>query len=691
MEKEKTMYTGKCSFSALQRREKWFRLNCNKLHDLKVAAIMDEFTEQCFAPECNLLQLTPTDWRYELVRFQPDLLMVESAWRGKDKLWARKANVPTEEMLGVVEYCNRHGIPTVFWNKEDPVNYEYFISIAWAFDFVFTTDIDSVPRYKRDLGHNNVFFMHFAAQPKIHNPIELYDRKKAFCFAGSYYKKYPERQKDFQVLADTILSNGKLDIYDRNFDRNDPSFEFPDKYKQYILGTLPPEEIDKAYKGYYYNVNMNSVKYSSTMFARRVYELMASNTIVASNYAKGIKTVFGEYVICSDEAEELHSRLKWLESSEENYLKYRLVGLRTVLKQHLYEDRLAYIVDTVFHKQLYYQEPKVTVFSFVDGKEAAKSVIVSFKRQCYENKELVLFADRELCDELKEQAIMIPVSDKEKWLNNNTTETYISFFSAKDYYGENYLTDLMLTFRYAQVEAAAKVERYVFEGNMLLVENSGKAYRFTATVNPTASVFAFEKGAEVLECVTAENFEGKMECNNALGVDQFNYCKNGQCRDCSVTDDIDAGLEAANILELCAKSAGMAPLKEVSATKVLDQQFWFGSPVDYLAVERLQGDRVRLLLAEPDGKYEYLFSKNIDISSAYRYTFSVSGHFDFYASFGCVYYQKDMSRINMQTFRIGVSNVLVIPKDAAWVQIYVKVQGTGKAFVNDLKVLKENV
>ena len=49
---------------------------------LRVAAIMDEFTYYCYAPECDLMQVTPDNFREELSGFEPDLLFIESVWRG---------------------------------------------------------------------------------------------------------------------------------------------------------------------------------------------------------------------------------------------------------------------------------------------------------------------------------------------------------------------------------------------------------------------------------------------------------------------------------------------------------------------------------------------------------------------------------------------------------------------------------
>src|SRR5690606_34021892 len=173
------------------------------------------------------------------------------------------------EVMNLIKFCKLNGIKTMFWNKEDPVHFGSFVDVATQVDVVFTTDIDCIGRYKAHVGHDRVYLMPFAAQPKTHNPIEKYERKDAFNFAGSFYLKYPERQRDFVNLTDVATKFRALEIYDRNFNNPHPHYTFPEQYQQYILGRLEPHEIDKAYKGYVYGINMNTIKQSQSMFARR--------------------------------------------------------------------------------------------------------------------------------------------------------------------------------------------------------------------------------------------------------------------------------------------------------------------------------------------------------------------------------------------------------------------------------------
>ena len=102
---------------------------------IRVAIVCDEFTYNSFAPEFELVPLTPEDWRQELADILPDLFLCESAWAGPDSVarpWRgpglRQCELfPREnrgELFGILEYCRAAGIPTVFWNKEDPSHYE---------------------------------------------------------------------------------------------------------------------------------------------------------------------------------------------------------------------------------------------------------------------------------------------------------------------------------------------------------------------------------------------------------------------------------------------------------------------------------------------------------------------------------------------------------------------------------------
>jgi spore maturation protein CgeB/SAM-dependent methyltransferase len=324
-------------------REKALPAAPTDLKQARVACVLDEFTFASFAPECELLQVTPDRWQVELEAFAPQLLFIESAWRGKDELWNRKIAHRSQELQAIVEWCKSQRVPTAFWNKEDPVHYRTFLNTAKLFDIVFTTDIDCIPRYKRALGHERVYLLPFAVQPKAHGPHEKYSRKDRIAFAGAYYARYPERQADLASFVEHFSTSPGIEIFDRNHGKSDPDYQFPERYAPHIVGTLAFDEIDKAYKGYRYALNLNSIKGSQTMFARRVFELLGSNTITVSNFSRGVRLMFGDLVITTDHGGRAAAKLGRLQADDSVSRRFRLAGLRKVLQEHTYSERLRFI------------------------------------------------------------------------------------------------------------------------------------------------------------------------------------------------------------------------------------------------------------------------------------------------------------------------------------------------------------
>src|SRR5699024_12126375 len=108
----------------------------------------------------------------------------------------------------------------------------------------------------------------------------------------------------------------------------------PEEFRKYILGTLPFYEIEKAYKGYKYMININTVKTSPTMYARRVYEGLASGTPIIRNYSLGMEKQFGDIIGYSENVVELEEYLSKLNTDSSEYNKVKQLGIRRVLSEH---------------------------------------------------------------------------------------------------------------------------------------------------------------------------------------------------------------------------------------------------------------------------------------------------------------------------------------------------------------------
>ena len=503
------------------------------LGKLRVACVMDEFTYHSYAPECILFQLSPANVVQELEEFKPDILFIESAWRGKDDLWDRKIATLSQELRNALTWCKEKHIPTMFWNKEDPVHFDTFLTMAQQFDHVFTTDIDCIARYKAAFGHNRVYFLPFACQPKTHNPIELYERKDSFCFAGAYYVRYPERTIDLENFVQEFPKFKPLEIYDRNYGKEDNNYQFPDAYQPYIVGTLPFNEIDKAYKGYNYSINLNSVKQSQTMFARRVYELLGSNTLTVSNFSRGIRVMFGDLVIVSDSGQEIVQRLQSMDFERSS--KYRLAGLRKVMLEHSYGQRLSYIASKTLHRLRLNHLPSIVVVAYVKNTKEFNNVVNSYVHQNHEKKCLVLLLSSEMDGfEAKfsiETSIKLIKSNKVNSFSFGEVlrqDDWLSFMAAEDYYGPNYLLDLAIATTYSDKKIIGKKSYFSKKASGIELIDSHAAYHDNSSIPVRAGMIhsaKIDKSDLVKPWIS--NWGESNYFNLGLAIDSFNYCKNG--------------------------------------------------------------------------------------------------------------------------------------------------------------------
>lgn len=527
---------------------KKFKRAFSKLENLKMACIMDPFTYQSFEPECELFQITPQHWYEELENFKPDLFFLESAWRGKDDLWNTKVDYLSDELIEVLSYCKKNDIPIVFWNKEDPVHFNTFIETAKHADFVFTTDIDCVKNYKTILGHDHVYLMPFAAQTKYHNPVEKYKRKDKFCFAGAYYKRYPERIKDLKTFVEAITDSNEIDIYDRNYYHKDPNYSFPKEYKRYIVGNLKPDEIDKAYKGYKFNINMNSVKQSQSMCARRVFELLASNTITVSNFSRAMRNLFGDLVICTDDGKRLKEELQKFNDFE-YYSKFRLLGLRKVLSQHTYHERLLFMVNQIYEEPVKYELPKVAVMANAQNEGEVEYIIRQFNRQVYLHKKLIIVTDVTK-DFSSNSIIQISTMTDEKMKDIQKNYPYLAFFSSNDYYGKNYIYDFVLTLKYDSHPLISKSTYFNCIDDSFNRNEENPPYNYIECSMLRKSMVR----SNFFDCVILKKYVESIDTGiiNAPGfsIDEYNYCMNYQKDECPAVDDLiltDLGLNMDHI------------------------------------------------------------------------------------------------------------------------------------------------
>jgi predicted nucleic acid-binding Zn-ribbon protein len=475
---------------------------------LRVAGVLDEMSAACFRPDCELLRIDSEGWAEALETHEPHLLLVESAWQGNNGSWQYMvASYTHPDYIGLpnlralIAACRERDIPTVFWNKEDPVHFERFKEAAALFDYVFTSDSNCIDRYaalERE-GTGPIAALQFAAQPRIHNPIGAPgERNPSPVFAGAYYRdRHIDRQTSLQMLLDAAMPFG-LQIYDRRFGHEDKAFGFPERFQDRVKGALPYDEMIEAYKAHRSFLNVNSVHDSPTMFSRRVFELLACGTAVVSTESIGVEQTLGEVVSVvetSDEATRALTKLQddpyWRELTQN--------GRRKVIGEHTYRDRLAEVASALGFNVTAYPGEEVAALALVDDVEQARrfrAVVSSISAQETRPAELLIGSHTSVVGDLQElqadgSEIRVRVVQQDPEASRSQRYRELAALAASPWlailhpahtYGEHHLTDLVLTTRFADADVIGNASFDTNDGGGAI--DRSLEHRFVDSVHP---------------------------------------------------------------------------------------------------------------------------------------------------------------------------------------------------------------
>lgn len=674
------------------------------LAHLRVACIMDEFTFSSYAPEATFQALTPENWEEELTEFGPELLFIESAWRGKDEKWGSKVGHLSQELQGILKWCRAHHVPTVFWNKEDPVHFETFLNTAAQFDHVFTTDIDCIGRYKAALGHDRVYLLPFACQPALHNPIETYDRKDAFCFAGAYYVKYPDRTRDLESFVEELPKFRPLEIYDRNYGKNHPDYQFPESYHPFIVGTLPFDQIDRAYKGYNYAINLNSIKQSQSMFARRVFDLLASNTITVSNFSRGLRLLFGDLVITSDSGREIVRRMKDVISDESHSRRLRLAGLRKVMREHTYGDRLAYIASKALGRSAATHSTSIAVVALAQSLAELESLVSHYQRQVYTNTTLQIILSGEWSQGITDPEPRIRLLNEAAASNLTMADIgseadFVAFMVPEDYYGPYYLLDIALATRYSSANVIGKGAQHLYVQGRVELLCAEQVYRPVRrlALRSAAIRSSYLLNDTLMDWVTHTR-ERFVDDNSALSIDEFNYCRNGaQTSEIppvvveSVNDlpSINLGTRLEELLERAEKLEAASDQVDEAPTIIgRDLSLQFPASKNACISLSVDGDFWSINSSLPDGKHDYIYSIKDYRPSELGYTGKIRLFFDttpgLNLSWVVLFLDEKKQRLGHTIIPANRNRDMDLPEGTVWLRFGLRVYSGGASFIRCL-------
>ena len=402
-----------------------------------IGIVCDECFYNSFEGLTNLIYINKRNFTDYVDKL--DIFLVVTTWEGLGMDWneLKNPNIKKhrQDLYKIIGYYKDNGIPSVFFSKEDSANYDIFIDIAKRCEYIFTTTKETVDAYKKDCKNKNVFILDVGVNPLYHNPIGIrkFPKEKGVLFAGVWNYKHPEQQTDIRMIFDGIIeSNEDLLIIDNNYHLHFSQYAFPKEYEKYISPQVKNEELQNIHKLVNWSINLNSVKYSSTMFANRIYELQALGNITLSNYSTAINNKFPNVPIftTSNDARDFLNRI----TPEEIYEK-QLQGIRRVMSNETAHHRLM-----EFYNILKIPVAKLERSVVVLVKDKTRKIKEMFESQSYPYKELIL--ESEFSDGIKSLYDMV------------------AFFNEENDYGLFYLEDMINGFKYTDSDYITKDSYY---------------------------------------------------------------------------------------------------------------------------------------------------------------------------------------------------------------------------------------
>jgi spore maturation protein CgeB len=328
---------------------------------LKMALVTDFFTTDCLSVECQIKCLTRQNYRDVICNWKPDLVFVESVFHGVGGNWRYEIAMqprylrwskPTA-IYALIAFAKEHGIPVVFWNKDDGAYFEDFIELAVQCDYVFTTDANCIPRYRARLPADTpaeVLMMPY--QPAFHSFQGFHFSRMEACFVGSYYRRILNERRAFLDLVFEAAGkvNLPIQIYDRNHGRLSHrfAFGFPKLPHLHIHPSVAQRQTASLYQDHVISLNVNSVTNSETMVSRRLLEILACGGIVVSNPSLAIQTHFLDFCHVAHSSEELQTLFERLQAGPNaDDLERARAGAEYVAAHHTWTHRLEQICQTL--------------------------------------------------------------------------------------------------------------------------------------------------------------------------------------------------------------------------------------------------------------------------------------------------------------------------------------------------------
>lgn len=438
----------------------WKPLRKTSNSSLRLACVVEDRLFHGLRYEGELMLLTPQNWKEALKYGKPDMLIMESIWGGTATghwhMGQCISSAERDEQLEIIFLARKLSIPTVYWITKGHEYHEHYKDFATYFEYVFCADPKEAEMLRAESVKAEVLFP--CVQPALYNPFRIFDHYDAFNIDVLF-----DGWADLDRMTDQLEVLNKVKLYglsiiESRYQMFKNRMDVMPEYKECILGCVTPQSRILSLKYARAYITLDQTLSTRTTQQWMTLDALASRVPVV-HHGSLIEGDMREGIVieCPQEMEFL---LEFVRFQEDDLYRQRVahLGWRNACKHHTFAHRAQTICKRIGIKHDWEEYPKASIITPTFRRDMLPRCLETFERQTYSNKELIvvfngntLLLPKELgVIELRDDIQIINVPGDlfaGACLNHGhlyAQGEYCFRIDDDDYYGPNYILDMML-------------------------------------------------------------------------------------------------------------------------------------------------------------------------------------------------------------------------------------------------------
>ncbi len=449
--------------------------------DIRVGALLDAEMLSCIEPDAHVSVVPEKDWESYLEETRPQFIIVNAAWKlfqGGGLAFADN----THWAVRFLTHCRTLGVPTLFWYTDCVDNTNAFRTIFENVDHIFCCDEIAQDKISRNFASKIREILPPAIQPALHNGFHfsLLERGRLdYLYDGwADMLEYPE---DLSALLQGLKDKGLHIIDSRNTMIANRLADLP-QWRGQIFGSVHYKRLISAMKCYSVCLFPRRTLVNEVTRSKRILEALAcgAGVVAAAESCRvlpeDVLNSAGELLVISDENgfSEAAQKLKAKKRDPDSHRLKRYLQLH-----HTYADRLLVMcryAGLVSEEVGESRHPKVSVITPTKRPDLLVSRLDNYIDQSYRNREWIILVNGNNTDVDLLQKTIEPHHDIRiemvhqqgnlgACLNSGmqmATGKLWFKMDDDDFYGSNYLLDMVLAWRTTGADTFGKPPAFVY-------------------------------------------------------------------------------------------------------------------------------------------------------------------------------------------------------------------------------------